>query len=245
VFDRLTKKYENSRYLDRAVRRQFAIGRYWEQLQEASPLWPVIPNLTDRTRPRFDTWGHALKAYESVQLHDPTGPLADDAVMATGNAHFLKQRYEDAAYQYDLLRKEYPKSEHQYDAHRLGMKAKTLTYQGPFYDGTSLEEASQIADQTLRQFRGELGEERQRILGEKNEIVEQQAEREWVMGQFYDKKRYYGAARFYYQGLAGNTRYARTRHAEMARKRLEEIKDRPDKPPNYFEWLTNLLPSGS
>ena len=245
AFAELMKKYENSRYLDRAVRRQFNIGRYWEKLQEASPLWPLVPNVTDRARPRFDTWGHALKVYESVQLNDPTGPLADDAIMAAGNAHFLKGRYEDAANQYDLLRKRYPKSEHQYDAHRLAMKAKLLMYQGPAYDGTSLEEAGEVADQTLRQFRDELGEERKHVIRQKNDIVQQQAQRDWAMGQYYDKKRYYGAARLYYKSLAENTRYARTRFAQMARERLEQIKDRPDKPPNYFKWLTNLFPTRS
>jgi outer membrane protein assembly factor BamD (BamD/ComL family) len=245
AFVALMKKYENSRYLDRAVRRQFNIARYWEQLEEASPLWPIVPNLTDSTRPRFDTWNHALKAYESVQLNDPTGPLADDAVMATGNAYFLEGRYEEAANQYDLLRKQYPRSEHQYDAHRLGMKAKLLLYQGPFYDGTALDEAGRIADQTLRQFGNELGKDRDRLIQEKNDIVEQQARRDWAMGQYYDKKHYYGAARFYYKGLVENTRYARTHFAQMARDRLEQIKDRPDKPPNHFKWLTDLFPPGS
>ena len=243
AFVALMKKYGNSRYLDRAVRRQFNIGRYWEKLEAAKPLWPLVPNLTDPARPRFFTWQHALKAYESVQLNDPTGPLADDAIMATGNAYFLEERYEDAANQYDLLRKRYPKSEHQYDAHRLAMKAKVLTYQGPSYDGTSLDEAGEVADQTLRQFRNELGKEREHVIGQKNLIVQQQAERDWAMGQYYEKKRYYGAARLYYKGLAENARYARTRFAQMARDRLEEIKDRPDKPPDYFEWMNHLLPT--
>lgn len=244
VFSALIKKYENSRYLDRIVRRLFNIARYWEQLQKAKPLWVVVPNLTDKTRPLFDTSGHAMQVYERIHLNDPTGPLADDSIMATANAFFLNKRYEDAAYYYDMLRKEYPKSEHQLDAHRLGMKAKLLAYQGPFYDGTALDEAAEIADQTLRQFHGELRDEREEVLRQKNLIVEKQAEREWTLGHYYDRKGYYGAARFYYNGLATNTRFARTKFAEMARKRLEEIKDRPAKPPNRFKWLTDLVPSG-
>lgn len=237
VFERLMKKYENSRYLDRVVRRQFNIGRYWEQAALASGAWPIVPNVFDRTRPVFDTWGNAIKAYESVRMNDPTGPLADDAIMAAGNAYFVQNRYEDAAYQYDLLRKEYPRSEHQYDAHRLGMKAKQLMYQGPMYDGAALNQAGDIADATLRQFRGELGEERDRLIEEKARIVDQQAEREWTMGQFYEKKGYYGAARFYYTGLARDARFARTSYARMAGERLEKIKDKPDRPPDYFRWL--------
>ncbi len=244
AFDELMKKYENSRYLDRAVRRQFAIGRYWEQAHRASPTWPIVPNVTDDRRPAFDTWGHAIKAYESVRMNDPTGPLADDAIMATANAYFVQKRYEDAAYHYDLVRKEYPRSEHQYDAHRLGMKAKQLMYQGPMYDGTPLEEAAEVADQTLRQFRGELGPDRRRIIEEKNRIVAQQAEREWAMGQYYEKKGYNAAARFYYQSLVDNASFARTGYVEKARERLAAIQGKPDRPPDYFQWLDRLFEPG-
>ncbi|MCS7305365.1 MAG: tetratricopeptide repeat protein [Thermoguttaceae bacterium] len=244
VFDQLLKKYENSRYLERAVRRQFAIGRYWEQMAQAHPRWPIVPNLTDRTQPVFDTWGHAIKAYETVRLHDPTGPLADDALMAAGNAYFVKGRYEDAAYQYDLLRKEYPQSEHQYQAHQLGMKAKQLMYQGPLYDGTPLKEAAELADACLRLFPKAPPEERQRLLEEKNRIVEQLAEREWAMAQYYEKKRLYGAARMYYRSLIENPQFARTKYVPLAQQRLAQIQDKPDRPPDYFGWLDRIFPKG-
>jgi|YNPMSStandDraft_1061717.scaffolds.fasta_scaffold12706_3 outer membrane protein assembly factor BamD (BamD/ComL family) len=244
VFDELLKKYENSRYLETAVRRQFTIGRYWEQMAQAHPRWPIVPNLTDRTQPVFDTWGHAIKAYETVRLHDPTGPLADDALMAAGNAYFLKGRYEDAAYQYDLLRKEYPQSEHQYHAHQLGMKAKQRMYQGPLYDGTPLKEAAELADASLRLFPKAPPEDRQRLLEEKNRMTEQLAEREWAMAQFYEKKRLYGAARIYYRNLIDNPQYARTKYVRMAQERLAQIQDKPDRPPDYFWWLDRIFPKG-
>lgn len=244
VFDQLLKKYENSRYLDRAVRRQFAVGRYWEQMAQVRSRWPIIPNFTDRTQPVFDTWGNAIKAYESVRLHDPTGPLADDALMAAGNAYFVKGRYEDAAYQYDVLRKEYPQSEHQYEAHRLGMKAKQLMYQGALYDGTPLNEAAELADALLRLFPKAPPEERQRVLEEKNRMVQQQAEREWAIAQFYEKKRLYGAARMYYRSLIENPRFARTEYVRMAQERLTAIQDKPDRPPDYFGWLDRIFPKG-
>ena len=51
-----------------------------------------------------------------------------------------------------MLRKEYPKSEHQLKAHLLALEAKQHIYQGPLYDGTPLKEAGEIADQTLLRF---------------------------------------------------------------------------------------------
>jgi len=241
TYGELLKKHEYSRYLDRAVARQFAIGRYWEQFHAHEPHWPTTPNFTDGTRPLFDTWGHAIKAYESVRLNDPTGPLADDAVMAIANAHFIRQHYEEAAYNYDLLRKEYPKSEHQLQAHVLGMVSHLGMYQGPMYDGKPLDEAIQIADVALTQFRDRLGAEREYVLRARNQMIEQKAEREWAMGQYYDRRQYYRAARLHYQAVLKE--YPQTRFARLAQARLEEIKDRPDRPLNHFEWIEQVLPS--
>jgi outer membrane protein assembly factor BamD (BamD/ComL family) len=239
AYDKLLKKYTYSRHLDKAVARQFAVGRYWEQFQAAAPHWPVTPNLIDKSRPLFDTWGRSIKAYEHVRLNDPTGPLADDALMATGNAYFVHGRYEDASINYDLLRKEYPKSEHQKSAHLLGVESKQRVYQGPLYDGTPLKEAAELTDQTLIRFGPTLGADRDRLVEAKNRMVAEQAERDWAVAQFYEKKGCYGSARYYYNNLVEN--YPQTRTAAMAKERLEQIKDYPAEPPDRLKWLTGLL----
>ncbi len=240
-FGTLLKKHENSRYLDKAVAREFAIGRYWEQMDSYEPHWPVTPNFTDNSRPLFDTWGNAIKAYENVRLSDPTGPVADHAVMAAADAYFVRGRYEDAAYNYDLLRKEYPKSQHVVQASVLGMKSKLEMYHGPMYDGKPLVEANKIAEQALTQFPDRLGPEKDRIVQSKNQMSDRLAEREWTMGQYYDKRGYYGAARYYYESVTKS--YPQTHFAERAKTRLEEIKDKPARPPDYFKWIDDVLPS--
>ena len=159
----LLKKYTNTRYLDTVAAREFALGRYWEQLQDAKPLWLLAPNATDGSRPMFDTFGYAIQAYERVRLNDPTGPLADASVMAMGNAYFRAGRCEEAASNYDVLRKEYPNSKYQALAHVLGLQAKMRVYQGSLYDQGPLNDANKIADQTLKQFDKELGPERDRV----------------------------------------------------------------------------------
>lgn len=241
TYGTLMKKHENSRYMDKAVARQFAIGRYWEQMDAYEPHWPVTPNFIDKTRPLFDTWGNAIKAYENARLNDPTGPMADHALMAAANANFVRGRYEDAAYNYDLLRKEYPKSDHMVQASVLGMKSKLEMYHGPMYDGKPLVEANKIAEQALNQFPDRLGPEKDRIVQARNHMVEGIAERDWAMGQYYDKRGYYGAARYYYEAVIKS--HPQTHVAQMARSRLEEIKDKPARPTNYFKWIDDVLPS--
>jgi outer membrane protein assembly factor BamD (BamD/ComL family) len=237
----LLKEYEYTRHLDTAASRLFAIGRYWEQLAAAEPAPFMGVQFTDSSRPRMGTVSHALKAYHGVRMYDSTGPLADDAIMATANAYFLQKRYEDAGYHYDLIRKEYPQSEHRLNAHLLGMKSKLEAYQGPEYDGSQLEDAAEIADRMIKHYGGELGSERERIVEARNEIVEEQAQRDQYLARYYEKRKEYRAARYYYQLIIQD--YPTTRAAEQARVRLAEIADRPDKPKNHFSWLTNMFPS--
>ena len=238
AYGQLVKQYQYTRHLDVVVKRLFAIGRYWEEASATESSWSLF-NLTDKSRPWVDTFGYAIKSYDTIRLNDPTGPVADEAIMASGNAYFKRSRFEEAAYQYDLIRKEYPKSHYLVKAHVLGMKSKMNIYQGPMYDGAVLSEADQIAKQAITQLGPQLGDERQYVLETRNQITEEMANRDWTLGQFYETKQCYGAAKYYYQALIKE--HPRTQMAQAAQKRLDEIKDFPDQPPNHFRWLTDLF----
>ena len=136
VYEQLIKQYQYTRHLDVVVHRLFAIGRYWEHLSKNEYWWRL--NFTNKTEPLIDTYGYAVRAFDVIRLNDPTGPLADASLMAEGNAHFVREQYEDADYNYNLVRKEYPKSQYQVQAHLLGMREKEKIYQGPMYDATVL-----------------------------------------------------------------------------------------------------------
>ena len=237
----LLKKYTNTRHLDVAIRREFAMGIYWEQLYDAHPTWPTTPNMSDNSRPMFDTFGYAIQAYERVRLYDPTGPLAPLSLLVLGNAYFRHGQYENAAYNYELLMKEYPNSEHQLRAHLLGLQAKMRVYQGTLYPSIPLNEAKKIADQTITQFGDKLGPERERVLRARAQINEEKANREFVLAEYYEKHKYYGAARMYYQSAIKE--YPGTEKAKEAQTRLEKIRNEPDVPPNYFKWLTGMFES--
>ena len=236
----LVKKYSSTQYLSQVVIRRFAIGRYWELHDREHHHWPLTPNLVDRTRPVFDTGGHALRVYEHIRLDDPTGPWSDDAVMATANAHFLKGHWEEADYHYGLLRSEYPKSEHQFQAHLLGLRCKLLRYQGSGYEGGPLDEAEDLASQLLTQFSTELGSERQRVVQVRAGVRSQRALRDFDLAEYYSKGKYYGASRIYYAKVAKE--YPETQLAQESRSRLELIKEQPDNPTPPFEWLVNVMP---
>lgn len=239
AYGALVKKYENTSYLINIVPRQFAIARYWDLDARIDSHW--YPNLTNKTRPLLDATGHAVSVYNSVRLHDPTGPLADDATMAIANSHFLRNRFEDAAYHYELVRKEFPHSEYIKEAHLLGIRAKLRCYQGAQYEASPLDEADKLIETTLTQFPPEqLGADRERLLATKQLIRIERAQREFQAGEYYYKIRYYGAARYYYAETIRE--YADTPFSKMAEDRMNETKDYPPVPYDYFAWLKKVLP---
>lgn len=234
TYTRLLKKYENSRHLDKIMARHFSVGRYWDEVSQV--VYDYAPNVTDKTRPWLDPQGNAVAVYESIRLNDPTGPLADDAVMAAANAHFLNNRFEDAAYHYDLVRTEYPKSEHQRQAHLLALQSHLRAYQGPQYDAAPLKAAEKIVDDTLRLYGRELGEERTRLEQTRREIREERARRDFETAEYYRKLGFNGSARYYYQQLAKN--FADTSYAEQSRAQLAALHGLPDEPPDRWGWLS-------
>jgi outer membrane protein assembly factor BamD (BamD/ComL family) len=238
AFTAFLKDYPGSQRLDDAITRLFAIARYWQEYDQVRPHWPITPNLVDKTRRRFDTHGHSLKVYETIRMADPTGPRADDALMATATAYFAHGRYDDADYHFGLLRREYPKSEFQFEAHLLGLQCKLRKYQGPDYDGKPLEEAAQLVEQLLSQFPDRVADERPRIMKMRAEVAAQLALRDWSMAEYYDNGKHYAAARYYYRRLAED--HPQTRLASAARDRLAAIDGQPDSP-TRLAWLTNLF----
>jgi len=244
-YQKLMIKYQHSKHLDADVRRVFSIAKYWE-LEDRRGVSSV--NMTEKSRPTFDTFGHCKKAYETIFINDPNGPMAEEAVMSLAQAYLLRGRYQgddnfgQAAFYFNHLCENYPLSKHIAKAHELGTYARSNAYMGKDYDPKMLAEAGKLADATLRQFGAELGDDKSDILAIKEGVILQQAEMEWGYGQFYDKKKLYGAARQYYEKLVD--KYPQTEYAEKARVRLEEIEGLPPQP-SQFELLEKFfLPRG-
>jgi outer membrane protein assembly factor BamD (BamD/ComL family) len=181
-YDLCIKEFSATRHLDEISRRKFEIARIWLKFpdnitaSDVKPVnfddpgrnpppqtawqeptdWtyriPILPNFSDSKRPMFDTEGRALEALKSIWLNDPTGPLADDALMLSASYYLRKGDYTEADHLYELLRKEFPKSPHVENAYVLGAYVKLMEYQGPEYDPTPLKEARKLREATLRLY---------------------------------------------------------------------------------------------
>ena len=242
MYQKLLIKYQHSKHVDNAVRRLFGVAQYWERESERSRL--LFNRMSNKSLPQYDTFGFAKKAYETIFIYDPNGPVSDSALMALATAYLKRGRFQgddnfnQAAYYYQRLREDHPLSKHIAKAYENELFARTQAYLGPEHPNRTLEEAKKLATVTLQQFSGELDYEgRAGVLEMQETILVKKAERLWVTGQFYDtKKRHYGAARVSYEALIRE--YPQTEYAERARKRLEQIRGLPDTP-SLFSFPIN------
>lgn len=242
-YELLLKKYPNARQIDVVEARRFAIAQFWLQLEHEHPHSFFAINFADQKLPWNDTQGHAVRIFDRIRLDDPTGKFADDATLARANAYFLRGDYIQADDAYTDLRKTFPSSEHQFKAHFLGLKCKLETYQGPEYDGTALDEAERLIKTIRKQFPQEAEQERKYLTEAWAEVRYKKAQRDWVVAQYYERRREYGGARFHYLEVIKN--FDDTPFAERARKRIKEIEGLPDVPPQQLQWLVNLFPKST
>ncbi len=257
----LMTEFPSTRHIDRTTERLFEIGRYWldtQHFQAASAIrpasasipaagfdpsttsgWlttmPILPNFTDSTRPLFDTRGRALQALKSIWLNDPTGHLADDALMLSAAIHLEQRNRREADRILTNLRKLYPDSPYLEPAFLLGSHVRLLSYQGSDYDQTPLEESAQLKRSTLGLYPNI--KEKSRLQAELKDIERARADREWQRVEFYRKKNLPNAMAIHLTQILA--RFPETGHAERARAMLRQLG------PDYAsgKWLAREVQS--
>ncbi|MBI1311286.1 outer membrane protein assembly factor BamD [bacterium] len=242
----LIKDYPSTRYLDESTRRLFDISRRWlgvEDFASTSEVQQVsledgaekgrlsnvepkkrgfslFPNLTDKSRPAMDLDGHALKNLKTIWMNDPSGPLADDAIMLAATHYLRKGSYRDADRLLTMLREQFPKSTHLQTAFVLGSHVKLMSYQGSRYDEQLLTDAKELKENTLRLFPDIA--EADRIRSELKVIHDAEARRDWQTVLFYEKKRNDKAVAVYCQEVMKN--FPDTKYADLARQKLAALR---------------------
>lgn len=214
-YETVMAEFPSTIHMETITRRFFSIAQLWlgfrdfvttEEIQPVSfdsergvpverapsgerepPGLSLMPNFTDPSRPITDTRGHALRLLRKIWMNDPTGPVADDALMLAASYHLRRGNYLEADRLFGILREEYPKSPHLEAAFVLGSHVKLMAYQGPAYDATQLDDAERLKSAALRLFPD--SDERQRLQKELQLIREAKAQREWERVRFYEKKR--------------------------------------------------------
>lgn len=241
----LLRDYPSTRHLDDVSRRLFNIAQQWLDFPKAADLGEVqqvnyedfrqkapaekppeksrtpvwVPNFTDETKPWFDTEGNGVACLKLIWLNDPTGPLADDALMLAASHYARRGEFIEADRHFTLLREEYPNSPHVQNAFVLGSHVKLMSYQGPEYDHKTLDDAESLKQSILRLYPD--SEDSERVKRELVKIEEAKAAREWELVVFYERKGNKRAQAVYCHLLLD--RFPQTSFAKLARERLVQL----------------------
>lgn len=244
AYDKLFADYPSTKYVSKASQRLFVIARTWMEVADPassstiktvsqtvevkdfaqtesnsgdpSVRYSLVPNFFDKTRPLLDTRGRARKALKSIWLNDPTGPLADDALMLTATYYLKRGNHVEADRYFANLREMYPESPHLEKAFVLGSHAKQMAYQGPYYDNTSLISARNLKEQTLTLFPN--SEDREQVRKDLKVLYLREAQDAWADVKLYQQKDNPAAIAIHSRRVIED--FPDTRYAELARRTL-------------------------
>lgn len=246
VYAVLLKEYPSTRHLNVVSERMFKVGRLWLDFPEVAKLDEIqqvnfddpnkklpseekphipksrmifVPNLTNKKEPLFDTPGNGVAALSAVWMNDPTGPLADDAMMLVASYHARKGNYIEADRFFQMLRETFPNSPHVQNAFLLGSHVKLMSYQGPDYETRTLEEAQKLKEATVRLYPNL--PEKDRIQSELARIEDAKALIDWNQAKFWLRKGNKKAAAIYCHQVI--QKFPESQYAKLARAKLVEL----------------------
>jgi TolA-binding protein len=241
----LLKEFPSTRHLDVVSERLFKIGRLWLDFPEVAKLGEIqqvnfedpkrklpaeeppkpnktpvfVPNFSDKERPLFDTPGNGVACLQAIWMNDPTGPLADDAMMLVASHHARQGNYIEADRYFRMLRETFPNSPHLQDAFLIGSHVKLMSYQGPDYDGKTLNDAQLLKESTLRLYPN-IGDA-DRLKDELAKIEAAKAEVLWKQVELWLRKGNKRAASVMCHQLIST--YPKSTQAELAQAKLESM----------------------
>ena len=272
-YAQLLKEYPSTRHLDVVSERLFKIGRLWLDFPEVAKLGEIeqvnfedpkrklpaeeppkvsktpifVPNFFDEKKPTFDTAGNGVAALQLIWMNDPTGPLADDAMMLVASHYARKGNYIESDRYFRMLREQFPNSPHLRDAFLIGSHVKLMSYQGANYDDKTLSDAQMLKESTIRMYPGIA--EAARLKDELASIDDAKAERDWQLVELYTRKGNQRAVAVMCHQLIAQ--HPKSDQAVKARERLEQMGPEyvsgavllnPTDPPKKPLWQ-QILPS--
>ena len=225
-FEILIKKYPGTEYVDKLVAREFQIAQIWLSNEDPKAKPADWKSHFDGRRPMIDSGSYAVKTLDHVRLHDPQGPLADDAALRTADHYHNVGDYETAAVYYDQLIAEHPKSEYLERAQLSSIDSKMKGYIGPEYDITGLEQAQDTIQKTMTNF-PERRATAEGLYHTSDLIIDQFAERAYTTARYYVRARQPVAAEYYYGMVIA--KWPKSKWAAESKKEMIKVAKMPRK----------------
>jgi outer membrane protein assembly factor BamD (BamD/ComL family) len=237
IYHKVLLDFPNGAYRRECCARMFQICDYWlddfrDELVKRSGeqgvlRWhPKWPDWNDSTKPKVDQEGRAIESLQRVHMHDVTGPTADKALFWCGYVNFIRGNFQEADQFFSQLVDMHTDSPLRPQAMALAILAKNNATGGAVYDGRKCAEALQlihIAEATVPEIAND-DEMNAKLMRAKFAIRSQQAEKDFLMADYYQRTGHPGSAVFYYELV--RRRYAGTKYAEIATDRQSYLIER-------------------
>lgn len=184
---------------------------------------PDWPNPRDRTRPAIDQEGRILETLQRVHTHDVTGATADKAVFWCGYVNFIRGNFTEADQFFSQLVELHTDSPLRPQAIAFAIQSKNNATGGASYDGRKCAEALHlvnVAEATVPELVNDPAMA-EKLTRAKFAIRAQQAEKDFLTAEYYERTGHPGSAVFYYELV--RRRYAGTRYSDAATERKDRL----------------------
>ncbi len=228
TYQKLATSYPGSPHMDTAVKRVYAIATEWLDSSNADAKPEHPPSWLDHfngRKPLVDVDGYAIKALDHLRVWDPNGPLADDSVVKVADYYLSKGNWDDAAYHYDQIRTDMPKSPLLKKAQLGSIEARMKAFNGPDYDSAGLEQARQTINETLSNFPDRDPETVKDLHHKLDVIANEMAHVSYNNGMFYKRTGYVSGAEYYFGEV--RAKYPKSEWAEKSKVELASLAKAP------------------
>jgi outer membrane protein assembly factor BamD (BamD/ComL family) len=179
--------------------------------------------------------GYGTRVLDHMQIHFRNHSLADDALVSVADYFMKEGDYEQASDALKRLLAEYPRSEHTLWARFQFARTLWLQNQGPLYDERVLTQSRRAFEDYVGTARllGEAERQKEQIENAEQMVVrinERLAEKEYLIGRFYERTKAPRSALYYYRHCVRT--FPGTEFAAVCAKRVGEIEAAvPGQPP--------------
>ncbi len=122
----------------------------------------------------------------------------------------------------------------------LELESLLKSYKGPDYDGTALTKADKLRKQIAAQFPDKAAQNQDILAQQGSLIINQLAQRDVEVGQFYERRGENRAAKIYYEKAKAD--FGGSVFSEELGQRIETVANLPPVPKPPAEWIQKVFP---
>ena len=213
-YQKIITDYPQAERLDEVVARQFRIGDMFMTGKKEKLLGlPIKPSLSS-----------AVEIFQKIVETSPYSAYGDQAQFRLAQAYRLKRDWRKAGEEYQKVIDNYPDSNLADDARFQMAECIALQASKPDRDQRGLELAAQNFDQFLKEYPNSPIATKAKELKEAIDL--KAAEKNYKIGQYYEKDNYMDSALIYYEDVVRS--YPGTEWAKKAEDRILKLKQ-PEK----------------